>query len=230
VISRLRERLWGRKPERTYPSYSAALADCALGYDDPGIARLVAEKTRRFAAALEAGVAPIDATGIAVAFAVRDAATVVDYGGATGAHYEIARHLLGRDFEWTVIETPAMIAAATPTRSLRFRGEIGGSPDAVISSGTLPFVSDPYTSLTALLALQARHLLLARLALGEPRIVIHRARLSDHGPGPMPQGWADQETLTPMTWLDRGRLEREVAEAGYALTRLTDGVYARRLT
>jgi putative methyltransferase (TIGR04325 family) len=235
VIARLRVRLSSRskgsasepEPEQVFPSHSAALADCGLGYDDSAIAQLVAEKTRRYAAALEAGVATVDPTGVAVAFAVRDASTVLDFGGATGAHYEIARYVLGRDFRWTVVETPAMIAAATPTDRLRFQSEIAGSPDAVISSGTLMFVPDPDASLNQLLALKARHVLLARLLFGEPRIVIHRARLSDHGYGPMPEGWPDHETSTPMAWLDREHVEGEVAAAGYTVTRLTDGLYAR---
>jgi hypothetical protein len=44
----------------------------------------------------------------------------------------------------------------------------------------------------------------------------------------MPEGWADHEMLTPMAWLQRDELEREVAGAGYTVTRLTDGLYARR--
>ncbi|MCX6982863.1 MAG: methyltransferase, TIGR04325 family [Verrucomicrobia bacterium] len=149
--------------------------------------------------------------------------TVLDFGGACGAHYFRMRTLFPSHLRlrWHVVETPAMSRKAAPlhNQELAFFESIAeaqkslGRIDIVLSSGTLQCVPDPHRSLMELLACRASYLVLPRLGLSETEsdiITIHDARLSDNDPGPLPAGIADGMTRYPFTFPARSAIEAAV--------------------
>ncbi len=74
---------------------------------------------------------------------------VVDFGGACGAHYFHLKKLINKKFNWTVVETPAMVAMAKSleTDELKFTADLEqalkGKVDLIHTSGALQCVDDP---------------------------------------------------------------------------------------
>lgn len=191
-----------RRPEPVTPGY------CAADLVDVVFAKTIAiddEKLREMPT--HAGT---DQTVLAVAYAATMTPArplrVLDFGGACGLHFRVARaaapHLAVR---WAIVETPMMVARASELNSdsLRFFAEIDdahhwlGDVDLIYSSGAVQYVDQPEITLARLLQLKATVLCWARLALsdGERRRVSQRSMLSDNGPGPMPAQFADREVL-----------------------------------
>jgi putative methyltransferase (TIGR04325 family) len=152
--------------EQWYPSYAAALAACHGGYEDAQLIRTVYEKTRLYRDRLAAHkpyVCDLSALrtlgGLSLAVTKRDV-TVLDFGGACGAHYFLASAVLGDRvrFRWHVIETASMAAVAQGLADdhVEFFASVPQATagletiDVVFSSGALQYVPDPYATLTAL--------------------------------------------------------------------------------
>ncbi len=161
-----------------YSTYEAALADCEgdLGYEsnnaiDRYVRRYnevtsdlagtfaspnVREQTLRFMAALSVA-EPID--GIY---------EVYDYGGGYGAIYELFRFIYpARQFRWTVVEVPALVARA---------GELGASDEKLfvselprrpyslgIASGTLQYLPNPAAAWDDLRAIEVGAMFVNRI-------------------------------------------------------------------
>ena len=120
------------------------------------------------------------------------ASTVLDFGGASGAHYKEALHHT-TDVRWAVVETPAMVARAAEvaTDRLRFFSSVAdaaawlGPVDLMHSSGTLQFVPDPVKTVTELCGLGARRMHWRRLVLSKDATIreVRESFLTDNGPG-----------------------------------------------
>ena len=120
------------------------------------------------------------------------ASTVLDFGGACGAHYKEAQHYTP-DVRWAVVETPAMVRKASDiaTDRLRFFTSIIeaaawlGPIDLMHSSGALQFAPDPNATVTELCELGAKRMHWRRLALSKDTMVreMQSSFLTDNGPG-----------------------------------------------
>jgi putative methyltransferase (TIGR04325 family) len=194
---------------------------------------VVFEKTKRLRDRLAARPTPLDlgTTDTRMVLAVRglaigDSLTVVDFGGACGAHYFTTRAFLPADvsLRWCVVETSAMAGRARELEN----GELSfvdgvvdasgrvGRPDLVFSSGALQYVDEPYSVLEQLLGLGSASVMFARLAMSsEPLdlVTVQRSLLSAHGPGLMPVGFADGSAMCPLQIIRRDRLEEIVGRS-----------------
>ena len=120
------------------------------------------------------------------------ATTVLDFGGACGAHYkEAILHTPG--VRWAVVETPAMVRKASQLSSdrLNFFSSIAaafawlGSIDLMHSSGALQFAPDPERAVAELCGLGAKRLHWRRLVLSHSETIrdMQPSFLTDNGPG-----------------------------------------------
>jgi putative methyltransferase (TIGR04325 family) len=97
---------------------------------------------------------------------------VLDFGGAFGHYFDVAGSAFpGVSWEWTVVETPTMVALAAETRadrSISWTSDLGSTPgegrDLVFASASLNYVPDP-VGVLATLARCAPYVLLTRLPL-----------------------------------------------------------------
>jgi putative methyltransferase (TIGR04325 family) len=113
---------------KVYQNYASALSDCSkLGYEDSDLVNVVVEKTRIFRNEIDENKIPlfINSTNafslcsILATLDTRMQVNVLDFGGAAGAHYFIARKIIPKNcaLKWMVVETPAMVKRAAPLLS-----------------------------------------------------------------------------------------------------------------
>jgi putative methyltransferase (TIGR04325 family) len=118
---------------------------------------------------------------------MRNAGTVLDFGGGCGLHYKQANNQAVR---WAVVETPAMVrrAKTLETDHLRFFTDIDeaalwlGHIDVMHSNGSVQYAPDPLATVRQLAGLNADRMLWYRLFLGDGTKT-QVSRLQDHGPG-----------------------------------------------
>jgi putative methyltransferase (TIGR04325 family) len=236
IVGRLRARLGAFRADgpATFSTYAEALRACGgQGYEETELARMICEKTKiyRDQVAREPAlkISSTDAYGLlAAAYGLAAASpkrrlSVVDFGGACGAHYFTFKKFFedSVDLNWIVVETKVMCEAAAPLAGpeLEFRSDLDetltqvGMVDLLHASGTIQFVAEPYRILKRIASSGARHLLFNRLSLGSGNddvIAIHRSMLSWNGVGPLPAGFRDREVRYPYTLLSKQRFEAEL--------------------
>jgi putative methyltransferase (TIGR04325 family) len=168
---------------------------------------------------------------------------VLDFGGAGGNHYSIARTALGadRDIRWNVVETEPMVRAANRKLAgsgLKFFDNIAGAAsdldeiDLVFTSGALQYTPDPLMFLSMLLDLKARYLFITRTALNtvdKKAITLQRSRLSDNGPGSLPARFVDHEVEYPITFVGKATVEHLIRERYSIRYSIEEGQAYRRL-
>jgi putative methyltransferase (TIGR04325 family) len=222
--------------KRCYVTYQEALRDSSGdGYENHDLIDVVIRKTIRYRDELAV---PSMATRVSTScsfslVALLAAAQsgrplhVLDFGGAAGAHYFLARALLPASsaLRWVVVEAEAMAEAAGRMLAggeLSFSSDLRTAAsrlqrvDLIHSSGTLQCVEQPYSCLKSLLAVGARHLLLSRLALtrGDHDVItVHESMLSWNGPGAMPEGITDRKVRYPFVFPQEDEVNRILASA-----------------
>ena len=234
-----------RRYQQWYPTYDAALAACGSeDYEDGRIVDVVVEKTRRFrdriaSEGLEPELNFSSACSLTMLYSAGPSRrlNVVDFGGAAGAHYFTIRALLPSEYQlrWVVVETPAMAAGGAKhlaNDELSFTAKLQeaeaklGHIDLLHSSGTLQCLPDPIEQLRSMMLLPADHILLGRLALttgDRPLYGIHGSCLSEHGPGVMPEGFAnDFRFRIPIVYAPETRLRSVMAEHYRVASRFED--------
>jgi putative methyltransferase (TIGR04325 family) len=218
-----------------YASYAAAKAACQGGYEDAQLIRTVYEKTRLYRDRLASQaprVCDLSALrllgGLSLAVTKRDV-TVLDFGGACGAHYFLASAVLGDRvrFRWHVIETASMAAVAQGLADdhVEFFASVPQATagletiDVVFSSGALQYVPDPYATLTALTQCGAAALFLTRVGLTRQQaevITIQTSSLRTNGPGALPEGMPDGPVTYPLVFPSQEKVE-EIIQRNYSL-------------
>ncbi|MDR0314028.1 MAG: methyltransferase, TIGR04325 family [Treponema sp.] len=140
-----------------------------------------------------------------------DKITILDFGGACGSHYFETRRLFPHDanLKWIVTETPGMVESARihgiETEELVFIDELKkiDNPIAFVhSSGALQYVPDPWVYLKQLMDLNPKYMLFNRMMFNENDrtfVTIQKSRLSENGPGPMPEKYNDRVITYPHT-------------------------------
>ena len=150
--------------------------------------------------------------------------TVIDFGGSAGAHYITARSVLGKSFplRWHVVETNELAEAAgkiLADDSLSFFSTLDsavaglGGVDLILASGSLQYTPNPMNFVKQIVSLGAKHIFITRTVLSDTDQAftwIQVSRLSYHGQGPLPEGFKDLETLTPVTVVQREQFEHEL--------------------
>lgn len=216
--------LKGRSGWKAYSSWGDAEKDSILGYSNSDLINLVLEKTRTFKAnptAVKLG--PGDLALIAVIgklAKVGERFPVIDFGGACGAHYFLAKAIFPQVvFDWRVVETAAMATAAKQLESdeLRFFDDLDKASVShvglVHTSGTLQCVQDPIETLARLGSIRAP-LLVNRLGVSETSehvITVHHHMMSLNGKGATPKGFVDRPCAYPFQFPSRAKIERVIS-------------------
>jgi putative methyltransferase (TIGR04325 family) len=232
LCKRLHQLIIGAK---TYSSYESAL-DKTSGYNSELLAQVVVDKTRRLREKLLQIAPPLlDDGGFKTLLVVLAAAAssgsvfrVIDFGGAAGHHYFGARALIpkSKTLDWRVVETEAMVLAATEFESeeLKFYTSISEAEsagptirvDLVLASSVIQYLPKPLEALDALIAISSTRIFLTRTPLlvgNSPEIIVQKSRLSENGPGAMSQEFKDVEVAYPATFETysnvKSRIEKE---------------------
>ena len=150
---------------------------------------------------------------------------VIDFGGGGGMHYQICKNLLDPsvNLNWRVVETKAMVSAAKKltTKSLKFYTDLNsarsslGKVDLVFASSSLQYTQNPLLSLKRLIDLDAPYLCISRTPfLNEqtPIISIQTSKLSDNGPGELPNIYKDKIIRYPIVYESIQSVERLLLE------------------
>jgi putative methyltransferase (TIGR04325 family) len=148
---------------------------------------------------------------------------VLDFGGACGGHYILARRLVPENvsLRWCVVETPAMVhrARSLENGELRFHSSVEGAlddlgtVDLLHCSGALQYVEDPLRTLLELLDVGAKRILFVRLAVhagSDTLITVQSSKLSWNGRGVLPPHLEDTEVKYPVTLLPREQVLAQV--------------------
>lgn len=205
-----------------YESFASALRDSDT-YEDSGVIEVVSQKTQAYRRSLTSGTHSVVSNRQTVQnmFVIsylepsHRPLRVLELGGACGASYFELDHLLpGRIGTWAVVETAPMTAAARTSfqnGKIKFFDDLNeaalsiGNVDLVIAQGTLQYCSNPLQTLSTLLALEYRYIYVTRTTVAtgntgkEPVITRQETRLSEHGPGRLPEGIKDRRSTQPLT-------------------------------
>lgn len=209
-------------PPRQYGSYKEALAKCD-GYEDADIVGTVYAKT------VANRSLPLTSTNAFTLLSLLLGRKVLDFGGACGIEYFNARRLAPRltKLDWTVVETPAMVAKASALANdeLRFSSALDGlTADVIHTSGTLQCTDDPLGYLRRLINVGAEHIVLNRLglSLGPEVVTVHESMLSWNGPGPMPSGLRDRLVRYPFVFPSKTEFMAILEERYQVIARFKD--------
>lgn len=214
----------------TYPSYEEAMNDAA-GYEDELLTKVVVAKGKKFAKNIEEN-KELDLmslrTFVGLASSLRKRKlTVIDFGGAAGTHYYIAKSILKDvELDWRVVETSAMVAEAKKqeleNNELRFFADLDnateqGSIDLVFASSSVHYTPKPYEFLAALASIEASILMVTRTPITEtPCVLLQYSTLTANGVGEIPKelGIKDKTVSYPATMMDKRRVEEILASFG----------------
>ena len=211
-----------------FESYQNAAAVCGAGYNDRILTDMVVAKTKIMSlnplgVPLTSDPTAILTTAIAaIAASGSSPIRVLDFGGAAGHHYFYSKALLPQiNLKWSVVETSAMVESASSefqNEELTFFETINsalnnlGECDFVFSSGAIQYHPSPEEVFDELVGIGARDLMIARLPLFDgPRTVgVQTSKLSENGPGPLPQGFNDRIIKYPVTFCTRTQITEKL--------------------
>ena len=235
ILELLRKKL---QTSATYSSYEEAMLD-ADGYEDELLTKVVVAKGKQFAKNIETHneldlMSLRSFVGLAASLR-KSKLTVIDFGGAAGTHYYIAKSILKDvELDWRVVETEAMVAEAKrqglEKNELRFFADLDsatgqGSIDLVFASGSVHYTPKPYKFLASLAAVNARILMLTRTPITEfPCVILQHSALSANGVGGIPKelGIEDKFLSYPATMMDKSRVEEILSSFGEIILRIEE--------
>lgn len=230
IVERLRKIKQGSN--ELFNSYESAIAKCKRGYEENSVVMVVYEKTKRYRDALISErplVSDITSlrtfVGLSLANSGKDL-NVIDFGGACGAHYFLAKAFLlcsRVGLRWHVVETPNMvnIASGLEDGQLKFYDDLEkaknelGRVDIVFTSGALQYVPQPCESLKRLTECGASSIFITRVGLStlsSELIAIQTSNISSNGPGPMPAGMKDGIIQYPVTFARKDKFEEIISK------------------
>jgi putative methyltransferase (TIGR04325 family) len=220
-----------KQSQKTYNSYEEAQSICESGYEDGDLANVVYEKTRIYRETLTKQnpfVAEINSLRTLIGLSLANHGNelnVIDFGGACGAHYFIAKVVFGERLKlrWHVVETPNMAskAVALEDGQLKFFSDLQKARcdfdrvDLVFSSGALQYVPQPYKFLEQLIECGADNIFITRVGLSTSSrelVVVQESNLSANGPGPMPNGMRDRIAQYPVTFARKDKFEEIISQ------------------
>lgn len=200
-----------------YTSFAEAKKSCetTTPYQDSDLIEVVFAKTLRYINSLptETFISQneMNLTFFLTQLFNKKTISVIDIGGACGAQYFFLRKLLPDSvrLSWRIVETPAMVARASRLAAdeLSFHTDLKsaareGSADAVLASGVLQYMPEPYEYLKSIVEVRPDYISIHRTPFFEERqeaVHIQKSRLADNGIGPLPEGFADREVEYPIT-------------------------------
>jgi putative methyltransferase (TIGR04325 family) len=190
-------------------------------YESGALIDLIAAKTGPYRERVLGGSEQLNLTEAEVHFGLalhlasrgRSSLTVIDFGGACGTHYYLAKRLLGPtvSLSWRVVETPAMTTVARSrfeNAELAFFDSLTAATrdtsgiELLHSANALQYLPAPADMLSELLNVGARWLAftsIATCARTQQFFFLQRSALSSNGPGRVPAGFRDCIIHYPFT-------------------------------
>lgn len=224
-----------QKPTEIFQTFEEAQQACSgFGYEENVLVQTVFEKTLLFKSGLKNGGETMSDAMMQALLAVLlscqvhredDRIGIIDFGGASGAHYFQIRPFLPAEtqIDWVVVETHAMVdkAKAMETDELHFAKSIGEAKEKLqkvhllYSSGTIQYVPSPRSVLREMVDCRPETIFLNRLALSTTTemITTQETMLSVNGPGALPHGIEDRLCRYPITYFPKHELEKILTQA-----------------
>lgn len=219
---------------KSFTSYAEAKKSCSTEspYQDTDLVEVIFAKTVRYVNSLPCDNSmsqdQLNSCFFLTQFFGKSTITVIDIGGACGAHYFFLRKILPDTVHlvWRVVETPEMVKKASQltTNELSFHSSIQEASqsdkiDVVIASGVLPYVPDPYNFLENIIEIAPNYISIHRTFFidGVSDVIdIRKSYLSENGIGPLPECFTDREVEYPETTLGLNKF-RSKLESNYEL-------------
>lgn len=218
---------------KEYNSFESAQKECVQGdYQNIELCEMIADKTVIYRDLINKTTDTLNSTNVFLLAAINElranhslnTMTVLDFGGACGAHYFEIKKLLPATFKlkWIVAETSQMVLAAKAknieTSELTLVDNLNNLPpiDFIYTSCALHYTSNPYGFLNDLLKVNATAVLFNRMMFNENDrdiITIQKSRLQDNGPGPMPLKYSDKLISYPHTTLSFNKFNSIVSRS-----------------
>ncbi|WCL50626.1 methyltransferase, TIGR04325 family [Leptospira sp. GIMC2001] len=232
-----KEKVKDKETEKEYQSYHDALNDYKTdGYENIELCNMIAEKTKNYSVKLNGKPYILNPTNVALLSAINQFVSVhpsnklsiIDFGGACGAHYfEMRRFLPDKiRLNWLVVETSQMVQSAKNMKldneELKFYDSLESITlpiDIIHSSGALQYVPEPYEYLSKLLNFKARWIFFNRMMFNEANrdiITVQKSKLSANGPGPMPDNYEDKILTYPHTTMSFEKFNDNLTDTYHA--------------
>ncbi len=226
------------KEHKEYRNFEEALGSCTAGaYENIELCNMIAEKTVMYVKTLNKKPFILNPTSVFLLSAINQYLirnstrkfTVLDFGGASGAHYFEIRQFIPDDISltWYVVETEQMVKSAINkglnTNELQFVDSLAALKekiDFVHSSGALQYVSNPYEFLDTLINLNPDWMFFNRMMFNQNNrdlITIQKSFLSSNGPGVLPDGYIDRIVSYPHITIAYDRFNKSITDTGYDL-------------
>jgi len=146
---------------------------------------------------------------------------VVDYGGGGGYHYLITNLILGEvsSIRWAVIENPAYVLESKNFSKIgcKFFTSIKHAlayvtkPDIVLAFNSLQYSIDPLVTLSNLVKINSPLIILHNVPLvlsSRPIITVQNSKLSENGPGALPENFENRNVKYPITYIPKLSFEK----------------------
>jgi putative methyltransferase (TIGR04325 family) len=232
-----------KKINKEYENYSVAIQFCTNdAYQNIELCNMIADKTSVYIETLKKKPHNLSPTNVFLLAAInqyiidhsKNELTVLDFGGACGAHYfEMKRFIPNNiSLKWYVVETEQMVKSAIAkglqNNELKFISSIedaNDSIDFIHSSSALQYVPNPYQFTEMLINLKADRIFFNRMMFNESDrgfVTIQQSLLSANGPGKMPEGYTDKIISYPHTTISLPQFDTMFADNNYAMDWIFD--------
>jgi putative methyltransferase (TIGR04325 family) len=229
------DRIRSSTNSRSYSSYEQALLhSSSKGYQTDDVVKVVVEKTKLlFQQTAQQKLLDLGSlrTVAGLGLSKKQNLTVLDYGGGAGYHFRVADIAFGGtvNLNWAVVETHSMAQLAQKELSqpnltflsdLTLAKQLLGNIDLVFTSGTLHCTDDPLARLRDLLSLNPSKLFITRTCFNDSsstKVFIQKSRLSQNGPGPLPEGFKDRDIFYPNVIVPISDIRTLIEESGYSI-------------
>ena len=232
-----------KKPETQtkFVTFDQALrATSGNAYEDIDLVRVVIDKNRIFRDDLEKE-ASLNLTSLRTliplaSIEITESLNVIDFGGGGGMHYFVARTALAPNIpiRWNIVETKTMVDFGKDysNSELNFFDDLDSARttlndiNLVFTSSALQYCPDPLEVLEKLVNLDSPFLFITRTPFldGEGKIITSQAsRLSDNGPGPLPDNYMDRLVTYPITYVSKISVEKIIRRKYEIRFRIDEG-------
>lgn len=161
---------------------------------------------------------------------------VVDFGGGGGNLFTVVEKLLShRKFDWSVVETTPLCATANSTlrkaninwvNSLEILARKKANIDIVIASSSIQYTANPMQTLEQFIELTPQYIVLTKTPLlrePNPRKFFQESRLSNNGPGALPEGIRDMPIVYQITIPSMNMVEKLLQQNYEILFKVNEG-------
>jgi putative methyltransferase (TIGR04325 family) len=206
-----------------------------VGYENETLVRHVVEKTAEFRSNVSDSTTSTSLMiGVSLLPLIKsDSLRILDFGGASGAHYFQMKHVVqDLEFDWRIVETEKMCTLARKRfgdsdSHLGFYESVARASedftldfDIVIAASSLGYTDNPHESLNQLLKLKPRVLLITRQVLTEGSSIRLNQRSVLNANGPKTTGskssFGSQEQVEYfLTIPNRAQFESAILSSGY---------------